>query len=365
MVTLTNTGMVTLTISSIGITGANASDFAQTNTCGPTLAPNDNCQVSVTFTPAAAGSRSAAVSITDDAPGSPQTVGLVGMTAVFLSPSNLSFPDQYVGTSGLPQTVTLTNTATSTLTITSVTANPADFTPRSSCGSSMAPGANCAITVFFDPTTSGTRTGVVTVTDSASDSPQTAALTGMGQDFTVAPSGSGTATVTPGQTANYTIAVAPGGGFDQTITLSCSGAPPQSACSLSSSSVALHGSTAASVTVAVTTTGTSASLVHPAAFSPAGRRLALWLALCGLSGLVLMGSCGRSRVRHSRFLCGLAFLCLLSLGITVSACGGGSGNVGSSSSGTPTGSYNLTVTGTFTSGATTLIHSTKLTLVVQ
>jgi hypothetical protein len=44
-VTLTNTGAAMLALSNIGITGTDASDFAQTNTCGPTLAPNDNCQV--------------------------------------------------------------------------------------------------------------------------------------------------------------------------------------------------------------------------------------------------------------------------------------------------------------------------------
>jgi hypothetical protein len=363
--TLTNTGTGTLTLSSIGIVGANASDFAETDTCGPTLAPNDNCQVSVTFTPTAAANRSAAVSITDNAPDSPQTVGLTGTTAVSLLPSSVSFPNQYVGTSGLPQTVTLTNTATSTLTITSVTANPADFAPLSTCGSSVAPGASCSIGIFFDPTTSGTRNGVVTVTDSASDSPQTAVLTGMGQDFAIVPSGSAMATVTPGLTANYTVAVAPGGGFNQTVVLSCSGAPPQSACSLSSSSVALHGSTPASVTVTVKTAGTSASLAHPAGLPPPSGRLALWLALSGLSGLVLLGSGGWSRKRRGRLLYRLAFLCLFLLGITFSACGGGSSSMGNGGSATPAGSYNLTVTGTFTSGSTTLTHATKLTLAVQ
>jgi Transmembrane protein 131-like N-terminal/Abnormal spindle-like microcephaly-assoc'd, ASPM-SPD-2-Hydin len=363
--TLTNTGTATLTLSSIGIVGSNSSDFAETNTCGPTLAPKDNCQVSVTFTPTAAGSRSAAVSITDNAPGSPQTVGLLGTTAVSLSPFRLTFPSQYVGTSGSPQTVTLTNTATTALTITSVTASPADFAPHSSCGSSIAPGASCSISVVFEPTTSGARNGVVTVTDSASDSPQTAALTGMGQDFAITLPGSVMATVAPGQTANYTLAVAPGGGFNQTVALSCSGAPPQSACSLSPSSIALNGSTPASVTVAVTTAGNSANLVHPAGFPPASGRLALWLALCGLPGLVLLGSGGRSRERQGRLLYGLAFLCLFSLGITLSACGGGNNSMGSSGGVTPAGSYNLTVTGTFTSGSTTLTHATKLTLVVQ
>jgi hypothetical protein len=211
----------------------------------------------------------------------------------------------------------------------------------------------------------------LTVADNAAGSPQMVTLTGTGQDFAVAPSGSATATVAPGQTANYTIAVAPGGGFDQTVVLSCSGAPPQSACSLSSSSVALQGSTPASVTVAVRTAGTAASLAHPAGSTPDSGRLALWLTLSGWFGLVL-GSCGRSRKRHDRLLYGLAFLCVFSLAITFSSCGGGSTGTGNSTTSssppatpTPAGSYDLTVTGTFTSGSTTLTHATKLTLVVQ
>jgi len=172
------------------------------------------------------------------------------------------------------------------------------------------------------------------------------------------------ATVTPGQTANYTVAVAPRGGFKQRVTLSCSGGPEGSTCAGSPVSVALNGSTSTSVTVTVTTAGTSASLAQPDGFPPAGsNRLALWLALSGFSGLVLLGSRGgRSGKRHGRLLYGLAFLCLFSLGIIGSACGGGGA---SSGSGTPAGTYNLTVTGTFTSGSTTLTHDTKLTLVVQ
>jgi len=60
-------------------------------------------------------------------------------------------------------------------------------------------------------------------------------------------------------------------------------------------------------------------------------------------------------------LYGLTFLCLFSIGITWLACGGTGGDGGG---GTPVGSYNLTVTGTFTSGPTKLTHTTTLTLVV-
>ena len=378
-VTLTNTGGATLTFSSIGITGADASDFAEkTNTCGPTLAPNDSCQVSVTFTPGTTGNLSAAVSITDNAPRSPQTVSLAGMgtaAVASLSPLNLPFPNQYVKNADLPKTVTLTNTGTATLAITNVAINSADFSivsGQTTCGSSLAAGSSCSIGVSFDPTATGTRTGTLSVTDNAAGSPQTVTLTGIGQDFAVAPSGSATASVAPGQTANYTIAITPYGGFNQTVTLSCSGAPAQSACSLSSSSVALNGSTPASVTVTVTTAASTASLAHPAGFAPANGTLAVWLAFCGLPGLVLLGSDGRSRKRHGRLLYGLALLFLISLVIMFSSCGGstGTGSGTSSSSpppatATPAGSYDVTVTGTFKTGSTTLTHAAQLTLVVQ
>ncbi len=50
-VTLNNTGTAALTITSIGVTGTNAGDFAQTNTCGASVAAGGNCSISVTFTP--------------------------------------------------------------------------------------------------------------------------------------------------------------------------------------------------------------------------------------------------------------------------------------------------------------------------
>ena len=366
-VTLTNTGNAIFDISSISITGANAGDFSQNNNCGLTLAPNASCQVSVTFTPTLPGNRVAAISVTSNSFNHPINVPLSGTgdgVVVSLTPPTVTFPNQYVGTSGLPQSVQLTNSGNATLTITSVTASPADFAALSTCGNSLGPGSSCSIGVFFDPTTSGTRNGTLTVTDSASGSPQTASLTGVGQDFSIAASSSSSATVSPGQTANYSVSVVPDGGFNQTVLLSCSGAPSGSSCSVSPSSAVLNGSTPTPVTVTVVTAGASASLVQPAVFPPVSRsRLALWLSLCVLSGLVMLGRFGAGSRNRRRLISAFAFACLFSMGITWSACGGGAS--GSSSGGTQPGTYNLTVTGTFTSGATVLKHAVPLTLIVQ
>jgi hypothetical protein len=76
--TLTNTGNASLTITSLGITGANASDFNQTNSCGSGVAAGLNCAITVTFTPSGTGMRNAAVTISDNASGSPHSVTLTG-----------------------------------------------------------------------------------------------------------------------------------------------------------------------------------------------------------------------------------------------------------------------------------------------
>jgi hypothetical protein len=80
-VTLTNTGSAALTINSIAASG----DFAATSTGASacpispaTLAAGANCTINVTFTPTALGARAGTLSVTDNAVGSPHTVGLTG-----------------------------------------------------------------------------------------------------------------------------------------------------------------------------------------------------------------------------------------------------------------------------------------------
>jgi hypothetical protein len=181
VVTLTNTGTATLSISKISITGANVKDYSQTNNCGSSVAAGANCAINVTFTPAKKGTRTANVSVTDNAAGSPQTVSLTGTgiaPTVTLTPSKVVFNSQLVGTTSA-QTVNLKNTGNAALTVSGISAS-GDFAQTNTCGSSVAIGYSCTITVTFTPTTSGTRTGSVTATDNASGSPQTVSLTGTG-----------------------------------------------------------------------------------------------------------------------------------------------------------------------------------------
>jgi hypothetical protein len=177
-VMLTNCGNAALVITSITATG----DFSQSNNCVGTLAVNASCVINVTFTPTTTGLRTGVLSLTDNAPGSPQSVGLSGTgttPGASLSPPSLTFGPQGVGTTSPAQTVTLTNSGTGPLTITNI-AISGDFAQTNTCGNTLAAGASCPIQVTFTPTTTGTRTGTLSVTDNAAGSPQLASLTGTG-----------------------------------------------------------------------------------------------------------------------------------------------------------------------------------------
>src|SRR5207248_1749825 len=150
-----------------------------------TLAAGANCSINVTFTPTTSGARTGTLSVTDNAGGSPQTVALSGngtAPAVGLAPTSLGFGNQPLATISASVTVTLTNTGTAALTITSFSASgdvPAarpSVPARRSSDLTLAAGANCSINVTFTPTASSIRTGTLLVTDNASGSPQTVAL---------------------------------------------------------------------------------------------------------------------------------------------------------------------------------------------
>ena len=182
-VVLTNLGHKTLNISGITITG-DIQDFDEHTDCGSSLPPKAHCTINVTFKPTVLGPRMANVKITDNAPVSPQHVPLsgAGVTSgpnATLSRKNLTFPLQLVGTTSPAQPVKLSNFGTETLNITSIVAS-GDFSEKNGCGSNLPPLGTCTIDVTFAPTLRGHRTGTVTITDNASDSPQTVSLTGTG-----------------------------------------------------------------------------------------------------------------------------------------------------------------------------------------
>jgi Abnormal spindle-like microcephaly-assoc'd, ASPM-SPD-2-Hydin len=183
-VTLINSQQVTLNINSITFTGTDSGDFSQTNNCGSSLAAGATCAISVTFTPGGTGTRTAVLNVNDDGPNSPQTAGLTGtgITPVTLSSGSIAFGSVLVGSSSTAKPVTLTNNQSVPLTniIVSISGSAA-YSQVNTCGTSIPASGQCTITVTFAPTTTGQQTGTVSITDSASNSPQTISLTGSGQ----------------------------------------------------------------------------------------------------------------------------------------------------------------------------------------
>jgi len=78
VITLTNADSAAVRIGTVSVTGTDPGDFTQSNTCGSSVAAKGSCSITVTFTPTAAGARSANVSIQDTGGGSPQTASLSG-----------------------------------------------------------------------------------------------------------------------------------------------------------------------------------------------------------------------------------------------------------------------------------------------
>ncbi len=77
-VTVTNTRTTALDISKVGVNGADAGDFTRSNLCPSPLAPTDSCIIEVRFAPSSTGSRTATLTVTDNATTSPQSVPLSG-----------------------------------------------------------------------------------------------------------------------------------------------------------------------------------------------------------------------------------------------------------------------------------------------
>jgi subtilase family serine protease len=188
-VTLSNTGNASLSISGIAIGGTNPGDFAQTNTCSSSLAAGANCAINVTFTPATTGGRSASLTITDNARGSPHMASLTGTgvlaPAVSLSPTSLTFGQENMGFTSAPQIVTLSNTGNALLNISSIGIGgnwSQDYAQTNNCGSSVSAGSNCTINVTFRPTYAYayTSSASLVIYDNASPSSQTVNLTGSG-----------------------------------------------------------------------------------------------------------------------------------------------------------------------------------------
>jgi hypothetical protein len=178
-----NPGLSSVSISSIKVQG---SEFriAQNN-CPATLAQFSGCSLAMVFTPSATGTRNGALTLIASDFSQPHVAQMqgigVGAGQASLAVSTLNFAPQAVGTTSTAQPVTVTNTGSGKLNFTGVSVSPNFFLVSNQCGTSLAAGAKCTISVRFSPTFAGMLVGTVTIADDGLGSPKTVSLAGIGQ----------------------------------------------------------------------------------------------------------------------------------------------------------------------------------------
>ena len=362
---LTSTGDQALSLNAISISGANASEFSETDNCqAPTvLQPSKTCTIMVMFTPSATGSRQAVLTTTDNAPGPPQSVQLSGsgvappppQPAVTLIPGTLTFPTISQGTTSSSMTVTVTNSGNATLHITSVVVggnNPKDFSGGNNCVGAFAAKAGCTINVTFAPLAAGERSETITLTDDAADSPQVINASGNANPAFVAgaaPGGSMSATVSAGQLAQYQLQLIPGAGYSGTVSFACSGAPLGAVCH-APASVPLSNGAPAPFTVTVSTSG--GAVVPPmirVRFKPIGELRwppLLALAMMLLTMIVYRQAFERATYGKRMVLNGALIAMAAFAGLNAAGCGGGSAAVCAAAIITPAGTSTIVITPT-------------------
>ncbi|MDR3737118.1 MAG: choice-of-anchor D domain-containing protein [Acidobacteriaceae bacterium] len=346
-VTLTNSGDVALTLISTAVTG----DFTVVNGCGSSLIAHGSCAVSVAFVPRSTGVASGLLSIADV--NRTQTVALSGtgvaLGGVSLTPARMDFGRVGVGLTSAPQTLTLTNSSSSPLTIRAMSGG-GDFVVNGTgnCFAVLAVNASCAMTVVFVPLGGGARTGMLTVTDDAVNSPQTANFSGMGVDFSFVASGSSTQTISGGgATAGYGVLLTPATGISGTAAITCSGAPANATCTVSPAAVDL-GSTPTLIQVNLST-ATKHSAPSPV--------IPLTVAAAPLLALLAR------RRRRGLMLAALLMVCVGLGGCLVGRLIPAGPTSATGGIPTPPGTYTFTVTAL--DSVSLAQHSASLTVVVQ
>jgi len=391
-IVVTNSGNAALHISSATVGGSNPSDFSTSaSACVATLNSKATCNITITFTPLAAGERSETITLTDDASDSPQIINIAGTATpappttpiVALSPGSLGIGTITQGTSSAAQTITVTNAGGAPLHISSVAlggASPADYVLTNGCTASpYAVNSSCSLSVSFAPLSTGSRAATIVLTDDAPNSPQTVSLSGTASPaFTAGPAqnGSTSATVSPGQTAQFNLQLTPGAGYSGTVSLSCAGVPLAATCQ-APATIQISSGNPTPFTVSITTTGGTAATAPRIQLLPGSpfaalRATAAFYAVVILIFL-LVGTARRfSWPRTKRIPLALSAGAFATLALTsLAGCGGGSSSVTTTPPPppivTPQGTSTITITPTASSlgGKPLQLPAMQLTLTVN
>jgi hypothetical protein len=392
--TLSNTGSTTLGITSISLSGANPDSFLIVNDSCATSAvlaarpahslaaahvranPHDfpglpsatTCQILVVFSPTSAGPSAATLTVVDQAGTQTSTLTGTGVASApaaapqaALTAASANFNSVATGSSSAAQTFTLANAGNAALSITSVGitgANASSFQlGADTCGKTLAAAASCTVAVTFSPTSTGSFTANLSVTDALGT--QTSALSGTGvvsstpADFTIA--------ATPAVQSSYRGAAVsymvqltsadPNNPFTQAIALTAGGLPDGTSVSFSPTSIVPGTTQAATSTMTVTIPAVSGQSSPPTSPFP----------INSVPAAVSLASFGFVWLSRSRWKQRPLFMLLFAFAAL--ACAAALTGCGSTKTGfaVPSSTSIITVTGT--SGS--IAHSTAVTLTVQ
>jgi hypothetical protein len=207
-------------------------------------------------------------------------------------------------------------------------------------------GAIATVAFAVTPTTAGSGSITVTATNANNTNPivtTTASFTAT--NFTVAINPS-SQTVVAGNTATYSVQVAPAVTFGNNVSLTCGSTPVGASCGFSPATLTFNGPGAQSSTLNLTTTARPPTVIS--SLGRGGRWYALWLFAPGIAFVGL----GSRKGRRNRLLGMLLLLTLGALIVPLPACS--KARQQPIVSGTPAGTYTLTVTatsGSFTQSA--------------
>jgi hypothetical protein len=142
----------------------------------------------------------------------------------------IAFASQMTGSVSLPHTLTVTSNAAAAISVSVIAGG--NFAQANTCGGSLAPGSQCAVSVAFTPTAVGAQTGTLTITDRTDGSQETVALSGTGTALTnkepmlaVGSSAASIALPTAGMTTGSDIQVRSQSDFSGIVNLSCEVVP--------------------------------------------------------------------------------------------------------------------------------------------
>ncbi len=269
--------------------------------------------------------------------------------SLVVNPVALTFDPTLDGATSTAQSITVTN-PTGSAVAPFIVGPPANnqpaigtFQETTTCGTTLGANSSCTVQVVFVASQPGTVTDQISVGGSVGFVLVPLSATAADIALQPAPGGTTSATIPAGKSAVFNLQIVPTL-FQGAISFGCSGAPPKGGCTIPSS-VNVSSSGVVPFQVTVTTAGSApASKVDTRRFidilkQPLGIVFTFLTAIMSLT--VLRGICSDGRRIRRAFL--VAFFCCAAIGLA--NCGGGGGGGGGGSTGTPPGTYLLTVTG--------------------